>query len=197
MSKHNEQKQGAAPIVNLIGERVALGPLDSSLLPLLERWNNDFRTVELGGGDPAPVALSTLTAEWESLLKGERTDWIGFAIYQWPEGVPIGVANLRDFQNAHGAAEVGITIGEVAARGQGLGTEAVLLLLEYAFLTLGVHNVWLDTAAYNVGAIRAYKKAGFREIGRRRGARLVAGRRFDIVLMDCTLDDWIVTKGDR
>ena len=37
-----------------------------------------------------------------------------------------------------------------------------------AFTVLGVHNVWLDTPAYNAGAIRAYEKVGFREIGRRR-----------------------------
>lgn len=184
------QNQQLPPVVSLVGERVALGPLDRSLLPLLERWQNDFQTADLGGDSPAPVALSTLTTEWEPLIRGERPDWIGFAIYQWPGGVPIGVANLRDYQNAHGTAEFGITIGEIGARGQRLGTEAVNLLLDYAFSSLGVYNVWLDTAAYNLGAIRAYEKAGFREIGRRRGAHLIAGRRYDIVLMDCTVDDW-------
>jgi RimJ/RimL family protein N-acetyltransferase len=197
MSEHWEQHLDSVPIVNVIGERVALGPLDRSLLPLLERWDNDFRTADLGGDTPAPVALGPLTAQWESLLRGERADWVGFAIYQWPEVLPIGVANLRDFQNAHGTAEFGITIGEVSARGQGLGTEAVKLLLDYAFSTLGVYNVWLDTAAYNVGAIRAYEKAGFREIGRRRGAHLLAEKRHDIVFMDCTADDWRATKGDK
>jgi RimJ/RimL family protein N-acetyltransferase len=197
MSEQCFEQLDSSPIVNLIGNRVALGPLDRAMLPLLERWDNDLRTVELGGGEPGPVALSALTAEWEPLLKGERPDWIGFVIYRWPEGIPIGVANLRDFQNAHGTAEFGITIGEASVRGQGLGTEAVRLLLDYAFSTLGVYNVWLDTAAYNIGAIRAYEKAGFREIGRRRGARLLAGKRYDIVLMDCTADDWRATKGDR
>ena len=196
MSDQCKQNVDAGPIVSLIGDRVALGPLDRSLLPLLERWENDFGTVDLGGDMPAPVARGTLTAQWEALLKGERPDWIGFAIFRWPERIPIGVANLRDFQNAHGTAEFGITIGEPSARGQGLGTEAVKLLLDYAFSTIGVYNVWLDTAAYNFGAIRAYQKAGFREIGRRRGARLIAGKRYDIVLMDCTADDWLATKRD-
>jgi RimJ/RimL family protein N-acetyltransferase len=56
---------------------------------------------------------------------------------------------------------------------------------------LGVHNVWLDTPAYNAGAIRAYEKAGFREIGRRRGARTLAGTRHDVVLMDCIADEFV------
>ncbi|MDQ3228041.1 MAG: GNAT family N-acetyltransferase, partial [Chloroflexota bacterium] len=44
---------------------------------------------------------------------------------------------------------------------------------------------------YNIGSIRAYEKAGFREIGRRRWAQLLAGCRYDVVLMDCLADEFI------
>ena len=162
------------PVVNIRGERVALGPVHRGLLPLIERWDNEFRTVDLGGGDPRPRSVESIAAMWEPLLRGERADWLGFAIYALPDLRPIGIANIRDFSNPHGTAEFGITIGDASDRGQGFGTESTRLLLDYAFTVLGVHNVWLDTPAYNAGAIRAYEKAGFREIGRRRGAN--AGR---------------------
>ncbi len=178
------------PIVNIRGGKVALGPLHRGMLPLFERWANDLRTADLGGDDPRPVTTETIAAEWEPLLRGERPDWLGFVIYALPDLRVIGHANLRDFSNSHGAAEIGITLGDVPERGQGYGSEAVRLLLDYAFQHLNVWNVWLDTAAYNHGAIRAYEKAGFREIGRRRGARVVGGMRHDIVLMDCTRDDF-------
>jgi RimJ/RimL family protein N-acetyltransferase len=183
---------GAAshPVITIRGERVALGPLHRRLLPLLERLDNDFWTVDRGGGDPRPVTSEEVAAGWEPLLRGERPDWIGFAVYALPELRPIGVMNLRDFSNPHGTAEFGISIGEAADRSKGYGTEAARLLLDYAFTTLGVHNVWLDTPAYNAGAIRAYEKVGFREIGRRRGARVLAGRRYDVVLMDCVADEF-------
>jgi diamine N-acetyltransferase len=178
------------PIVAITGERVALGPIHRGLLPLLERWENDVWTVDRGGADPWPVSADAVANAWEPLLRGERLDWIGFAVYALPELRPIGVMNLRDFTNPHGTAEFGITIGEAADRGRGYGTEAVRLLLDFAFTVLGLHNVWLDTPAYNTAAIRAYEKAGFREIGRRRGARLRAGTRYDVVLMDCIADDF-------
>ena len=178
-------------IVNIRGERVALGPLHCGLLPLIERWDNEFRTVDLGGDDPRPRSAEAIAATWEPLLRGEREDWIGFAIYALPDLRPIGIANIRDFGNPHGTAEFGITIGDPSDRGQGFGTEATRLLLDYAFTVLGVHNVWLDTPAYNAGAIRAYEKAGFREIGRRRGARTLAGARYDVVLMDCIADEFV------
>lgn len=146
--------------------------------------------MDLGGGDLGPVTEAMVVSEWEPLLRGERSDWLGFAIYVLPDLRLIGHANLRDFDNSHGTAEIGISLGEDSERGKGYGTEAVWLLLNYAFQHLNVWNVWLDTAAYNHGAIRAYEKAGFREIGRRRAARVVGGARHDIVLMDCTREDY-------
>jgi diamine N-acetyltransferase len=183
------------PVVNIRGERVALGPLHRGLLPLIERWDNDFQTADLRSDDPRPHSAESIAAEWESLLRGEREDWIGFAIYALPELRPIGITNIRDFTSPHGTAEFGIAIGEATDRGQGFGTEAIRLVLDYAFTVLGVYNVWLDTLAYNVGAIRAYEKAGFHEIGRRRGGRMLAGKRYDVVLMDCIADEFVPTAG--
>src|SRR5829696_3228705 len=179
------------PVVNIRGARVALGPLHRGLLPLIERWDNDFQVADLRGDDPRPHTAESIAAGWEPLLRGEREDWIGFAIYALPELRPIGITNIRDFSNPHGTAEFGIAIGDAPDRGQGFGTEAIRLVLDYAFTVLGVYNVWLDTLAYNVGAIRAYEKAGFHEIGRRRGGRMLAGKRYDVVLMDCIADEFV------
>jgi RimJ/RimL family protein N-acetyltransferase len=42
----------------------------------------------------------------------------------------------------------------------------------------------LGTAAWNQRAIRVYAKAGFRELGRRRGAVVTMGHRYDGVYME-------------
>ena len=173
------------PIVNIVGERVALGPLHLGLLPLLVRWDNDFPTLDLSGDDMRPRSPEAIAAAYEPLVKGERQDWIGFAIYELPHLRPIGVTNVRDFTTPRRTAEFGITIGQLDCRGKGYGTEATRLMLDFAFTVLGVHNVWLDTAGYNVAAIRAYEKAGFKAIGRRREAHRLGDRVYDVVLMDC------------
>ncbi len=179
------------PIVNVAGEKVALGPLHDALLPLLARWDNDFQTAERGGDLPRPRSPQAIAAAWGPLIKGERPQWIGFAVYELPGLRPIGVANVRDFVNVEGTAEFGLTIGEPDARGKGYGTEATRLVLDYAFTVLGVHNVWLDTAASNVAAIRAYARAGFKEIGRRREARRLGDHCEDVVQMDCLATDFV------
>lgn len=115
------------PIANVVGETVALGPLHRGLVPLLTRWDNDFATADLRGNLPQPCSPEAIAAAWEPLIRGERPDWIGFAIYQLPGWRPIGVANIRDYLNPWGTAEFGIAIGEADARGRGHGTEATRL----------------------------------------------------------------------
>jgi diamine N-acetyltransferase len=63
-------------------------------------------------------------------------------------------------------------------------------VLDWAFTVMGLHNVLLVTFSWNLPAIRAYTKAGFREIGRRRGAVVTMGRRYDQVLMDAVADEF-------
>ena len=179
------------PIVNIVGEKVALGPLHLGLLPLVVRWENDFRTMEVSGEEPRPSSPEAVAAGWEPLIKGERSDWVGFAIYERPGLRPIGYANLRDVANPNRTAEFGIYIGETGCHGKGYGTEVTRLVLEFAFTVLGVHNVWLDTVADNLAALRAYEKAGFKEIGRRRQARRRGERFLDVVLMDCLPSDLV------
>lgn len=69
-------------------------------------------------------------------------------------------------------------------RTPGLGTEAMRLVLDWAFNMLGLHNVILSVLPANVGAIRAYEKAGFQRVGVRRGAVLSLGEVSDEILMD-------------
>ena len=86
-----------------------------------------------------------------------------------------------------GTAEFGLTIGE--RRNQGLGSEATSLVLDWAFTVMGLHNILLVTFSWNLPAIRAYSKAGFREIGRRRGAVVTYGQRHDQVIAHHTEGD--------
>lgn len=180
-----EQPAREEPIVNIVGDKVALGPLHDDLLPLLIRWDNDFATADLQGGDMRPRSRHAVAAFWEPLIHGGREDRVDFVIYERATLRPIGHANLRDLDGVRRTAEFGITIGERALWGKGYGTEATILALDFGFTILGLHNVMLDTWSYNERAIRAYTKAGFREIGRRREAQRIGAAVHDVVFMDC------------
>jgi diamine N-acetyltransferase len=176
------------PIVNIIGEKVSLGPLHRDLLPLDARWMSDFATLRMQGITPAPVTAEWITARYES---GTAADGlILFAIYERATMRPIGVTNFHSVEYRNRTAEFVIFIGEQAARGKGYGTETARLMLDYAFTALGLHNVMLAVYAYNPAAIRAYQKAGFRECGRWRQSVWMGGRPWDIIYMECLAADF-------
>jgi RimJ/RimL family protein N-acetyltransferase len=108
---------------------------------------------------------------------------------------PVGTALLVQVDQHAGTAEFGLTIGE--RRNQGLGTEATRLVLDWAFRVMGLHNILLVTFSWNLPAIRAYTKAGFREIGRRRGAVVTYSQRHDQVLMDAVADEFTDSASAR
>ncbi len=84
-----------------------------------------------------------------------------------------------------------ITIGEHDAWGRGLGTEATELMVGHAFERLVLHRVGLTVFSYNMRAIRAYEKVGFRIEGRLRDAIQREGRYFDEVQMGILADEWL------
>ena len=96
----------------------------------------------------------------------------------------IGRGMLFNIQHIDGRATLGISIGEKEYWNRGYGTDAVRLLVEYGFDLLNLHNILLGVMAFNQRAIRCYEKVGFKEIGRRREARCIGGRRYDAMYMD-------------
>jgi RimJ/RimL family protein N-acetyltransferase len=85
-------------------------------------------------------------------------------------------------------AEFGISMGD--RRGRGLGTDAARLTLDWGFTVLSLHNVLLRALDWNVPALASYRRAGFRELGRRREAVLSDGRLCDEVYMDALASEF-------
>jgi diamine N-acetyltransferase len=171
------------PIVNIVGDLVALGPIRRDLLPTYQRWINDFSAVRNLALVPSPMTVEAEIA-WYDAVTGSAGD-APFTIYERATRRPVGNAGLHRIDYRNRSAEFGILIGEADARGRGYGTEATRLMLDYAFTALGLHNVMLMVYAYNLAGIRAYQKAGYREFGRRREAIWMGGRLWDIIYMEC------------
>jgi diamine N-acetyltransferase len=170
------------PILNIEGDLVALGPLRREHIPLYLRWINDFGTTRMLGVPPRPMTLEQETAWYEQAAADDARPM--FAIYERATGRAIGNCGLHEVDLANRRTVVGIMIGEPDARGRGYGTEAMRLLVDYAFTVLGLHSVMLTVFEYNRAGRRCYEKVGFREIGRRRESRWYNGRFWDEIYMD-------------
>jgi RimJ/RimL family protein N-acetyltransferase len=88
------------------------------------------------------------------------------------------------------SAELAMVIGNEAARGKGIGQEALGLMLGYAFGMLGLERVELEVATGNRRAIRCYEKAGMKLEGVKRHAFMVDGCYHDLAMMAILAEDW-------
>jgi diamine N-acetyltransferase len=171
-----------ASILNIEGELVALGPRRREHIPLYLRWINDFGTTQMLGISPRPMTLEQETAWYEQTAADDGE--VAFTIYERATGRAIGNCGLHEVDLANRRTVVGIMIGEPDARGRGYGTEAMQLLLDYAFTVLDLHSVMLTVFEYNGAGRRCYENVGFHEIGRRRQSCWYNGRFWDEIHMD-------------
>lgn len=171
------------PILNIVGEKIGLGPLRRDLVPLYAAWMNDFFVIRTFGATPLPRTIERQTAWFEQAATA--TDAIWFTIYEVVTMRPIGRTDLFEIDERHRTCTLGLMIGEADARGKGYGTETCRLMLDYAFTALGMHNVRLEVDEFNLIGRKAYERAGFKEFGRRREATWLAGKRWDLISMDC------------
>ena len=178
------QQRPAEAVVNIVGEKVALGPFDRQWLPLYLRWVNDFEVMRMFLPRLRPVTAEA-REEWYGRVAKPEPGTVDFTVYERAGMRPIGYTSLEEIDHRQRTATFGLMIGEKDCWGKGYGTETTRLVLDYAFTLLELHNVLLSVHARNERAIRAYARAGFREIGRRREANRLGGRAYDEVYMDC------------
>lgn len=182
-----EEEPKQQRLILVQGNRVGLGALRHDLIPAYLRWRSDPEVMR-GTGESTQVPTVEAVQAWYEQATRPGNSEVHFTIYDLDDVAPVGTALLVRVDQHAGTAEFGLTIGE--RRNQGLGSEATKLVLDWAFTVMGLHNILLVTFSWNLPAIRAYSKAGFREIGRRRGAVLTFGQRYDQVLMDAIADEF-------
>ena len=186
----NTSQQQEHPILNIIGDKVALGPYHREVIPLMAKWLNDFSVAFLSGDPLRPMTGESIESNLEHELRETQRNRVDFMIYERSTMRLIGFIELRNINYRFRTADLGILIGEKDCWGKGYGTETTILILDYAFTILGLHNVQLDTDSYNERAIRAYTRAGFRVIGRRRETRPWGDKVYDTIYMDCISTDF-------
>ncbi|SDZ45348.1 Protein N-acetyltransferase, RimJ/RimL family [Jannaschia faecimaris] len=105
-------------------------------------------------------------------------------------GELIGTVRLHSHVVADRRAQIAIGLLDSERLGQGLGTEALRLVIDHGFDGLGLHRLSLRVLADNNRAIRCYTKLGFVEEGRERQSARVPGGWQDDLIMGLLADDW-------
>jgi RimJ/RimL family protein N-acetyltransferase len=124
------------------------------------RWRSDPENARFDGREPNREPFQAFIDAFGYELAYGRNDREQFAIDD-AGGRHIGTVMLYNFGRGGDSAEFGITLGEETFRGKGVGREAVILLLRWAWANRPLRSVHLHALAWNERAIRCFEAAGF------------------------------------
>lgn len=129
------------------------------------RWRSDPETSRFDGRPPNTDPFERFIDAFGYELAYGRTDREQFAI-DTADGRHIGTIMLYNLGRDGDSAELGISIGDPAERGRGLGREAITIFLRWVWNNRPVRIVYLHALAWNERAIRAFHAAGFDDSAR-------------------------------
>ena len=145
------------------------------------RWMNDPATNRFLESRFYQHTIETLR-EYIVARQGDNLNAF-FAIVLKDGDRHIGNIKIGPIDPHHKLADIGILIGEQDCWGMGYASEAIALVVDYAFNVLGLHKVTAGCYAPNKGAIKAFEKVGFTQEGVRKAHCFFEGEYVDDILL--------------
>ena len=176
--------------MNIKGKIVTLRAPEIRDVDKLNEWSNDPDIWNMLGGWHFPFS-SRSTEDWiRSRKDGNLTDHV-FCIDTPHDGL-IGTANLVSIDWKNKNAFHGMMIGKSNLKGKGYALDALLSIMRYAFMELGMNRLDGDMISYNERSINFYlNKGGWKKEGVRKDWFYRNGSFHDKVIVGIKKDDYI------
>jgi RimJ/RimL family protein N-acetyltransferase len=168
------------------GDKVKLSIAREDDVEIMMKWGEDaeyLRNVD------TEMALPKNKEQLASEGKPGQNE-VYFRLRTIDEDELIGFVAIHSIEWNNRTGLLAIGIGDAANRSKGYGSDALKLILRYAFHELNLDRVGLEVIEYNLGGIRAYEKVGFQQEGRKRSVVYRDGKRYDIIVMGILRPEW-------
>lgn len=172
------------PALTLTGEFVDLVPLTPAHAELTFAWRQGQRAVNMNRG----AATVEQQAAW---IAGRPEGEYNFVI-QLKDGQPVGMVSVTGIDTEHSRCEPGrFLIGdEEAVRGIPAAVEAMKLVYELVFDTLGLQRIHGTVVSDNTLMVKWQKFLGMKEEGRMRRHYFLNGHYQDGICMGMLQDEY-------
>lgn len=172
----------------LYGEQVFLARPTPEDIPVIAGWSHDtgyYRSLRRGISYPETAAAYD---EWFSSMIKEESGF-PFSIRRRSDDALVGWLAIREiyWQARHCTFVIGV---DPAHQRRGYGTDAVRVMLRYAFQELNLNRVELAVIQYNEAGIRAYQNVGFKHEGTLHASVYRDGEYYDVLMMGMLRADW-------
>jgi RimJ/RimL family protein N-acetyltransferase len=146
-------------------------------------------------GAPSLWTAQGVKADMAEDLADEKKDRVfPFVIRTLADDRLIGFIHLDINDWPQREAWLAIGIGSRDDWGRGYGTDAMRVLMRFAFAELNLERLTLNVFEYNERAVRSYLKAGFVVEGRQRQRLKRGDRRYDMIFMGVLRDEWLALQ---
>jgi RimJ/RimL family protein N-acetyltransferase len=177
----------------LMGKEVALTPLGrGDVTAQYLDWLNDPAVLRYRAPKSFPTTLAQLETWIEKI--SERGDLV-LAIRMKADRRHIGNIALNMIAWTHRSAELSIMIGAKDIWGAGLATDAIAVLTEHAFSSMGLHRLWSESPNPAFGKVM--EKLGWSVEGKKREGFLLDGSFVDLGCWSILEQDWRSTKSRK
>ncbi|HMP71853.1 MAG TPA: GNAT family protein [Kiritimatiellia bacterium] len=170
-------------MISYEGQLIRLRPIRKSDMAVTIQWRNNPRIRENVLGYRFPVTEVMEEHWYDTMLKDPSGSWVVFAVETLSDQELVGLVRLNQIDWISRKCTLGVTIGEEAYHGKGLGEDSVRVMMAYAFDCLNLRKICLEVVSYNDKALRLYHKLGFVEEGILKNHTYLCGNYYDVVLM--------------
>lgn len=173
-------------IVFLRGQKVTLRPIEKTDVDKLLVWINDREVTQFLATN---MPITRIQEEnWVQNLPERKNDVV-LAIEV--DRVLIGIMGIHNIDWVNKTATTGALIGEKEYWGKGFGTDAKMILLDYAFNTLGLRKICSSVYDFNKRSLRYSLHCGYKIEGTKKKQRLVKGKYRDEIILGLFKKDWL------
>jgi RimJ/RimL family protein N-acetyltransferase len=176
------------------GQDIRFGPIDHEKDPEIEsKWTHDSDFMRMMDTAPArPMSAAMVRKQYEKLEKQieEKKNVFHFMIRAQADDRLIGMAAVNRVEWTNSNAFLRLGIGAAEDRRKGYGTQALQMLLRFAFAELNLFRVSAMVPEYNEAALALLKKFGFVQEVCRRKALERDGQRWDLYVFGLLSEEW-------
>ena len=176
------------------GRDIRFGPIDYEKDPEIEtKWTHDSAFMRMYEINPArPLSAAIIKKQYEKLEKEAEEDknLYHFMIRAKEDDRLIGRAAIQWIEWTNGNAWLHLGIGSAQDQRKGFGSQALGMLMRFAFAELNLFRLSARIPEYNQAAIALFSKFGFAEEVRRRQALDRDGRRWDLIVFGLLNSEW-------
>jgi RimJ/RimL family protein N-acetyltransferase len=170
-----------------VGKRIYFRPLEIDDIDKgWQKWINDENSSEFLDGI-FPVSRESLIKYYSD---NQPPNSVIFSICDKSNDKYFGNAKLGSIDWVNRRCTYGRLIGLEEYKNKGFGTEALVLLIKYGFLKLGMNRIYSGAIKDNIASLKSNEKVGFVKEGIQRNAIWRNGKFNDIISLAITKEDF-------